>query len=480
MAKIGQDLILLNLLKTDLMKMKFTRRKFLSLSGGALPIVIAGQACNSIYSGNANSSKSKKTIAKTEVLVVGGGPAGIGAALGAARQGRDVFLIENYGFFGGVGAWSLGMQINQMRPGAKPRSVVHEMLLSKLESYGPMAVRVPDHQLLCNVEYLKVAILDAFDEAGVKYLVHTRAVDTIVNNDIVTGVVVATKSGLMEIQAKVVIDCTGDADIAWYAGAETMKEEGNLSPQTLLFNYINGPLDKLNAVKIIREGEMSKALEKYPLMAGSFFSDRVANCSFSFVNHAGTRDMGNFDCTDPFQFTQAECKSRRQVVQMINAFREFGTDEFRNVEICNASPQIGVRETRRVKGGYVLTEEDSMTGARFDDVIAWRSGYLDIGFVHLSKMKIHQVPYRAIVPEKIDGLLMAGRCISATHEAASAGKSMGNCVATGHAAGIAASIAVIQNRQPREIDIAEVQNLLRKDEVDLDKGGEDQSDSMTG
>jgi hypothetical protein len=208
--------------------------------------------------------------------------------------------------------------------------------------------------------------------------------------------------------------------------------------------------------------------------------DQVSNCNYSFINHPGTKELGNYDITDPFQFTQAECKSRRQVLQMVQAMRESGDDRLKDMEICGTSPQIGVRESRRVKGGYVLTEEDAMQGAKFDDVIAWRSGYLDIGWVRFSRMKIHQVPYRAILPEKINGLLTAGRTISATHEAASAGKSMGNCIATGHAAGIAASLAIKNKQQPREIAVKKIQDLLKKDRVDLTRGGEEQPEDMEG
>jgi succinate dehydrogenase/fumarate reductase flavoprotein subunit len=131
-----------------------------------------------------------------------------------------------------------------------------------------------------------------------------------------------------------------------------------------------------------------------------------------------------------------------------------------------------------VKGLYILTEEDAMQGARFDDAVAWRSGYLDIGWVRMSQMKIHQVPYRAIIPEKVDGLLTAGRCMSATHEGASAGKSMGNCMAIGHAAGIAGALAVLRNKQPRQLAVTEIQEALRNDGVDLSRGGEIQDEKM--
>jgi len=169
---------------------------------------------------------------KPDVLVVGGGPAGIGAALGAASNGANTLLIEHHAFFGGVAAWCLGMPINQMRPDSKPRSKLHELVLAKLRAYGDQAVRVGEHQLWCNVDYLKVAILDALDEVGCKYLVHTRAIDAVVEGNRITGVVVATKRGPAAIRAKAIVDCTGDADVAYYAGAETMKEVGSLSPMT--------------------------------------------------------------------------------------------------------------------------------------------------------------------------------------------------------------------------------------------------------
>jgi len=447
------------------------RRTFLSTVG----VTVASAAALT----SPAAAKSTLTIRKQaeipykpDVLVVGGGPAGIGAALGAAGKGANTLLIEHHAFFGGVAAWCLGMPINQMRPGSKARSKHHELVLEKLRAYGDQAVRVGDHQLWCNVDYLKVAILDALDQLGCKYLVHTRAIDAVLEGDRITGVVVATKRGPAVVKAKAVVDCTGDADVAYYAGAETMKELGNLSPQTLCLNLTNITRDQLRKANM---GEIArKAREKYPLIPKSWGLGKVSNSSSFYINHAGTRDLGQFDATDPLQRTRAECQSRRQVLQMTLAMREFGGDALKDIELTGVGTQMGVRETRRVKGPYVLTEEDALQGRRFEDVIAWRSGFLDIGFVRLSKMKIHDVPYRAILPEKLDGLLMAGRCISATHVAASAGKSMGNCVATGHAAGIAAAMAAKKGCTPRELKVTEIQEALRADEVDLDRGGQNQ------
>jgi len=448
------------------------RRRFLAATGlGAVGASsLFGRAMPHI------AFKRRSSVIKTKVLVVGGGPAGIGAAIGAARTGIDTLVLENYGFFGGVASWGLGMTMNQMRPNKEPRGFVHELLREKLVSYGPQAVRFETHQFHVNVDYLKVAVLDALDEVGCKYLVHARVVDTIVNNNRVKGVIIATKSGLTEVWADTVVDCTGDADVTYFAGAPTLKETGNLSPQTLLLNISN--VDEFRKEDL--EGVKKYGKNKYPLIhVNPPRLSPVSNAQHYVINHAGTKEMGNFDITDPFQFSEAECLSRRQVLQMAQAMREFGTGDIKNGELTGTSPQIGVRESRRIKGGYILSEEDALEGKRFEDVVAWRSGWLDIGFVRVTRMKIHQVPYRSIIPDGVEGLLAAGRCISSTHEGASAGKSMGNCFATGHAAGIAASLASQQGKVPRELDVKKIQQVLASHDVDLTKGGEEQSKEMS-
>ncbi|MHC4586721.1 MAG: FAD-dependent oxidoreductase [Planctomycetota bacterium] len=450
------------------------RRRFLTAAGAA--VVGAGAVGTLTRSASAQSAlvnhKRVSIPYNPDVLVVGGGPAGIGAALGAARKGAKTLLIENHGFFGGVASWCLGMPINQMRPDSQSRSKIHELIIEKLKAYGEQAVRIGQHQLWCNVDYLKVAVLDALDEVGCKYLVHTQAVDTLVEDNRITGVIVTTKQGLATIRAKVFVDCTGDADVSYFAGAETMKEVGSLSPMTLCLNLTNVTGEQIRKANI---GQIAdKARKKYPLIPKGWGLGKVSNSSSFYINHSGTRDLGQFDATDPIQRTKAECLSRRQVLQMVQAMREFGGEHFKNIELIGTGTQIGIRETRRVKGPYILTEEDALNGKKFDDVIAWRSGFLDIGFVRLSKMKIHDVPYRAILPEKLDGLLMAGRCISATHVAASAGKSMGNCVATGHAAGLAAALSVQRGCLPRDLKVDVLQEALRTDSVDLTRGGKSQ------
>ena len=413
-----------------------------------------------------------KELCTADVLVVGGGPAGIGAALGAARAGARTMLVERYGFLGGVASWCLGMPVNQIRPGGRPRSKVHELLVGKLLAGGDRAVRMGRHELNCNVDYLKVAVLDTLDEAGCGYLVHVFAADALVENGRVTGVVAATKAGLAAIRAKIVVDSTGDADVAFFAGAETMKETGNLSPGTLCLGVGGIPPGRA----AFAPETARRARGKYPLIPEGWELGTVAGGPGRYINHPGTRDLGQFDMTDPFELTRAEAASRRQAVQMMGAMREFGGKEMENAELTGTGPQIGVRETRRIKGLYVITEEDAKNGARFDDGVAWRSGFLDIGYVRYERMKVHDVPYRALVPEKVDGLLAAGRCISTTHVAASAGKSMGNCMAIGHAAGLAAAMCAAGGIQPRELDVRELRDALRRDGVDLERAGDIQEE----
>jgi succinate dehydrogenase/fumarate reductase flavoprotein subunit len=454
-------------------KADWTRRKFFP-AGAALSM---GGASALGQTPPARGSSRYPVLDTVDVLVVGGGPAGIGAALGAARAGASTLLVENHSFFGGVASWSLGMQINQVRPGGKPRSVIHEALIQKITAYGDQAARLGVHEIWCNVEYLKVAVLDALDAAGARYLVHVRAADSLVEGNRVTGVVLATKRGLMTVRAKAVVDCTGDADVAYYAGAQTMTQPDSLMPMTLAVALANIDKDKT------RPAEVEKALRngktKYPLITSGFFEiEPVANSgSCWWINHAGTADMGRIDATDPVARSRAECASRRQALQMIQAIRESEDPSVRRIEWIAGGPQVSVRETRRIKGVYVLTEEDAVKGRTFEDAVAWRSGFLDPGGekgTQLSKMRVHDVPYRSILPEKVDGLLVGGRCISATHTGAAAGKSMGNCMATGHAAGLAAAMSAQKGILPRELKVPELQARLRADGVDFNVGNREQ------
>jgi hypothetical protein len=197
------------------------------------------------------------------------------------------------------------------RPGDKPRSADHELAIQKIQAYGDAAIRVGVREIGCDVEYMKVAILDALDAAGAGYLVHALAVEAVVQGNRIGGVVLGTKRGLMIVRAKTVVDGAGDADVAYYAGAETMTQADALMPMTLA----------------------------------------VA-------------------ATDPAARSKAECDSRRQALQMVQAIRESDDPAPKQIEWAAGGPQGSVRETRRVKGVYILTEEDAKKGRTFEDAIA--------------------------------------------------------------------------------------------------------------
>jgi hypothetical protein len=279
---------------------------------------------------------------------------------------------------------------------------------------------------------------------------------------------------LEEVRAKAVVDATGDADVAFFSGAKTLKgreNDGFLSPMTLLLLITN--VDVEGARSAARDNGLArliaKARPKYPLLPESMAFELgphpLGNCLV--INHAGTKLDGVLDATQLKDVTEAERYTRRQAMQIVSALREFGGPAFSRVQLAGTGSQIGVRETRRVQGAYLLTEEDAKTGRRFEDAIAWRSGFLDIGFVRYEPMRVHDVPYRSLLPESMDGLLVAGRCISASHVAASAGKSMGNCLATGHAAGLAAALCAVRSCRPRDLDVRRLQRALAEDGVDL-------------
>lgn len=408
---------------------------------------------------------SLPVLAEVDVLVCGGGAAGIGAGLGAAQQGARTLVIENCTFFGGVISWMVGMEMNQMRPKGKGRSDTIELLINRLASYGDQAMRFRnDHSIIPNVEYFKVVVLECFDAVGCEYLVGLRAADAIVEDNVVKGVVVATRRGLMRIHAQAVVDCTGDADIAHYAGAETfIYREGSLAAMTLGSNYSHWQRPSK---------AFDKGRDKYPLLPKvTGIIRQVARCEFSFFNNEGSLKLGNMESTNLEQRTRTETQLSRQLVQNVLAMREFGTtDELRSAELVGAGQQVAVRESRRLHGLYTITIDDIEEGTAQPDTIAWRTGGIDVGPGGLYKpkgMRIFDIPYRSLLPVTVDGLIVAGRCISADHIPELSGKSIGNQIAAGQGAGTAAAVAAKRGLLPRHIDIEEVQSILTQDHVDL-------------
>jgi len=439
-------------------KKAINRRYFLAGSGAALVAgSLTGCQVNEEASPTSSANYDSTPVLDTvDVLVVGGGPAGIGAALAAKRQGVKCLVVESYSFFGGSAVWGLGKPMEQMRPGSKPRSAIHELLLKHLTDLSSQAARIENHSVYPNVHFLKAAIVDALDEVECPYYVHVQAADAVVEDNRITGVILATKQGLMRVSAKVVLDCTGDASIASFARASTLSEDSPSAPLSLTAAYIDVDVSSVKTGDIT--SAFDSARQKYPLLPKTVHGlKQVSNCSFGYMDHSGTSGFGSLDPLDPVQRSQAECKSRRQVLQMEHAMRESSTTALQDIDICEGASQVCVPLPRRVKGLYTLTGQDVAKGADFPDTIALRYEMVNNALVSCG------VPYRTMVPEDVDGILIAGSGISADSSAVST--AAGNCMATGHAAGLAAAMSVRQGIMPRDLDAAKLQEALRKNDA---------------
>lgn len=439
-------------------------------------------------------------MADTDVLVVGGGPAGLGAALGAAAAGSRVILAERYGFLGGNATAALVMPLMSFHtqrteferagayelmptdhgPGHPVIAGVLQQLLEKLvTSGGAIAPSIQTGYVVpFDPEVFKLVALEMLHEAGVEFLFHSLASDVIGGSD-VRGVVFETKSGAIVIHAKTVVDCTGDGDLAARAGApyEIGRDtDGLVQPMTLMFrmgeferaafaSYVAEHPDQWRGVHglwdLVRQateaGELDLTREDV-LFFGTPHSKEVS------VNSTRvTRVLG----TDVFDLTEAEFQSRRQLRQLVAFFRRY-VPGFESSYCIQSGVHVGVRETRRIMGDYQLTADDVMNARKFDDGIARGSYPVDIhnptgkGTIlkRLPDGEAYDIPMRCLQPQNVDNLLVAGRCISGTHEAHSSYRVMPIAMATGQAAGACAALAARTGRSARNVPADAVREEL--------------------
>lgn len=429
-----------------------------------------------------------KEVERFDVIVAGGGPAGIGAALAAALNGAKTLMLEGRSFFGGVAATSLWMPMNRLMINGKSRGGVHELLVRKLESYGKLACRegkvtwTDGDGLHIHPDYLKRAVFELLEENGCKYRLYSPVVGAVVEDQVLKKAVVFSKEGNIEYEAKVFIDCTGDGDLSAYAGAITSvgrEEDGALMPVTLGFSMAN-----VDTVKLFQwynsenyGPEIKKILEqaeKDGFKVSNWYSfDNTTVPGIVSVNNGGLKDIGRIDVLNPYDATLAERTGIDIAIDFVEIAKRFKLPGLENCYLDRTGAAVGVRETRRVICDYVLTMEDAMEGTEFEDVIARRYGAVDLAGLkededYSMKMKSgYGYPYRALLPKGLNGLLVAGRCGSYTHLALAAGKSMGNMMAIGQAAGVAGAIASRKNITPREVNAAEIQEILQKSGVEL-------------
>jgi len=400
------------------------------------------------------------------LVVVGAGPAGCAAAISAARLGTETFLIERYGFAGGMATTGLVHPWMDYYAGDKCLTGgIFAEIAERLQQRKALKDRhCFDH------ETLKVILFELLQEAGVRLLLHTFVVEAKAKQGRVSCLTAASKSGLEKIYPQIVIDASGDGDVAAWAGADYEKgrpEDGLMQPMTLNFRMAGvdrarmPARDAINALynEAKANGEVVCPRENV-LLFETMIPDQI---------HFNTTRVNRVDGTDRDDLTQAEIESHRQVAQLVT-FLQKRVPGFEQAYLSQTAPQIGVRETRRIMGEYVLTEEDVLSARKFTDGIALSSYPIDVhnpagtGTVikRLPPGEFYAIPYRCLVPRKLEGLLVAGRPISTTHEAHASSRIQPVCYALGHAAGAAAALALQQNIQPREVKIDQLQEALRK------------------
>jgi hypothetical protein len=445
-------------------------------------------------------------VAHADVVVAGGGPAGLGAALGAATAGADVVLLERYGFLGGNATAALVMPLmswhNEVRrarsqgvedplrllptdhgPGEPVIGGVLLRLMERLLERGgacPPSQRT-GYTVPFDPEAYKLAFLDLLDRARVRYLLHSFA-SGVVARDGSTGVVLEGKSGPQVVSAPVLVDATGDGDVAVAAGAEAeigREADGLVQPMTLMFRMVRFDKERFGEYARAHPDQWRGVFGLWDLLlqareAGELDLPRE-DILFFATPHDGevsvnsTRVSGTLG-TDVFDLTRAEWLARRQMDQVVR-FLQNRVPGFEESYAVQSGTQIGVRETRRIVGEHRLTAEDVMTARHFEDVIARGSYPIDIhdpegkGTVlrRLPPGGAYDIPLRCLIPRDVDGVLTAGRCISGSHEAHSSYRVTPIAIATGQAAGVCAALASWSGRRPRDVPASEVQEeLLRQ------------------
>ncbi|MBT4868288.1 MAG: FAD-dependent oxidoreductase [Planctomycetaceae bacterium] len=432
-----------------------------------------------------------------DVAVIGGGSAGVAAASAAARNGASTVLVERYGFLGGTStAGMVGPFMTSYTPDGKRQLVagLFQDVIDRMVAMGGAidpsltepgtawssfiklghANVTPFH-----VEALKMATLEMVCDAGAQIRFHTSFVDVVMQGERITDIVFLDKAGLGLLRPKIVIDTSGDGDIAVKAGAPFevgRREDGKMMPVTLFLTI--GNVDDERVVAWMREHELLhpgerlfECIVKQARARGEWTLER------EFLNlyreptpgqwRVNTTRVQNIDGTNPDDLSRAEIESRRQAWELMRFFRSH-CPGLENAQLIATASQVGVRETRHILGDYVLNGGDVLEGRKFDDAIAQCSYPIDIhdpqgprGRLEGIRADHYEIPYRCLVPRQVDNLLVAGRPISADHEGAASARVIPPCYATGQAAGTAASLSIQQGVTPRSLDFGLLRKTLR-------------------
>ncbi len=415
----------------------------------------------------------KKLELHTEVLVLGSGPSGFAAAYTAAKNGAKVILVEQSGDVGGISTSGLMSHWT----GSCTSPLYYDILKRSSENNeGKFKNKITN---IIDPEKLKNLYLEMLYEVGCKLMLYTFAEDAICEGDRVLGASVINKSGKTDIYAKVIVDATGDGDIAARAGAEFVlgrQEDNKMQPATLMFKV--GGVDYERAVFLgsfestyeTPNGELQAlAKEHIPYPAGHILTYESTLPGVVTCNMTNAVEI---DGTCAEDLTKATLMCRRQMDDIVKYLREF-VPGYENCFIISSASLIGIRETRHFKGKYTLNEQDILEAKVFDDYVV-KDAYFNFDVhnitgagldktgvqKHFKQTKGYTIPYRCLLPEIKENLLLCGRNISGTHIAHSNFRAMPICVGIGEAAGAAAYISVSQNRNFNDIDANEIRHII--------------------
>ena len=413
----------------------------------------------------------KKNELHTDVLVLGSGPSGFAAAYSAAKNGARVTLVEQCGDIGGIS--TSGLMSHWTGTCGSP--LYHEILRRSAEKNEIKS----DNPTLIDPEKLKTLYFEMLDEAGVRILLYTFAYDAIRDGDRVLGATVVNKSGMTDIYAKITVDATGDGDIAARAGAEFIlgrESDNQTQPATLMFkvggvNYDRAVfLPSFESTYQTEKGELQALAKQHiPYPAGHILTYKTTLPGVVTCNM--TNAVG-IDGTNTDDLTKATITCRRQMDDIVKYLRKF-VPGYENCFIISSASLIGVRETRHFKGKYTLNEQDILEAKVFPDYVVkdahfnfdvhniTGAGLDETGVQHgFKQTEGYTVPYRCLLPEIKENLLLCGRNISGTHIAHSNFRAMPICVGIGEAAGVAAALAVKQACRLAEIDSKDIRKII--------------------
>lgn len=428
----------------------------------------------------ADPASELDVLGEYDVLVAGGGPAGVCAGLAAARRGMKTLLVEQFNCLGGMATAGLHQKIAVFqgaggRPdiaGGIPREIAERASEDHL-------AHLPGRDLFVEVEEFKYLLDRMAEEAGLEVLFYTRCMDVLADDDGPNGVVLSNKSGRFAALAKRIVDCTGDGDVAFRAGCRMMHgrpEDRRMQPCTLMYRVAG--VDWQRTREYMQDDpkleDFCRRANEQGLMGG--WQSRLMG--FWWIPARPDQVGVNFthmhlDGSSAFDMSRASIEGRKQVREAVNAMREL-LPGFEESYLLDTASYVGVRETRRIWGEYVLTEEDIRSQRIFEDSIGLGSAFVDIHNVEgpgldrragfrLPEGGYYSIPYRTLVPEEVDNLLVAGRCHSATHEAAGSTRWMTQCMIMGQAAGTAAVLSIEAEQTPRGLSAAGLQEELRSD-----------------